>query len=230
VGAIVSDLPQLAADNAPDRIQRYEGVYADLIALGLVVPAFPANVISRVTLLAHLQGLIGEAVKAELLADPDEIYNGASPTDAVLAARISDPYDLPFLRRFPGTGVYRCAVGTTAASLTLVEIPGAIAPDFASIPGLANNMLQLLVRLGPLTNTIALRGVFRRISAIGAPTNILALTTALPVAPSLTDIVRIGVAPQDGNFRMAARLSQFLTRIPYAPNALTAADITAAKV
>lgn len=228
MAAIVSDFPQLAQDADPNRVAIYTGVYADLTALGLAVPATPANVITRAALLLHLQTLAGQIVNDELTTDPDERDYAGAANDAARASLINAPFLPAFLRRFPGTGVYRTTAGSTDTSLTLVETPGATDPGFTTIPGLAANINNLVLRFGPLTTTVALRGVFRRVTAIAAD-NILTLQPAnpLPVAPGLLDICRVGLARNLGTLR--ARLSAITVRLPFCPNDMTAADITAAQ-
>lgn len=77
---ILSDFPALPADDDPDRVRLYDGVYKDLAAQKLAVPATGHDVITRAELLTHLQGLIGARLKARLDApivkNPDKTADG----------------------------------------------------------------------------------------------------------------------------------------------------------
>jgi hypothetical protein len=223
MGAIVSDLPQLPGDADPDRVRLYTGIYADLTALGLALPAQAANAVTRAQLLAHLQGIIGAAVKAELAGDPDGV--GYAGGDAAKAVAIATSYVLGGVRRFPGTNLtgYQVAAGSTVAGVAALTNPGLANPAFLSVNGLA---LVGAIRFRLTAATVANRGVVMPILA--APTdNTLTFSAPLPGAPTVGDIFDIGLAVPP---RQAARLNQILARIPHAPNALTVADITAAQV
>lgn len=63
---LVSDFPQLAGDNDPDRLAIYAAVYADLARIGAAVPARDSSKITHDQLVTHLQQEAGKLVKQEL--------------------------------------------------------------------------------------------------------------------------------------------------------------------
>lgn len=224
MGAIVSDFPSLPLDADPQRVAAYTAAYADLTRLGLAVPAQAANVVTRAQFLAHLQGLAGAIIKAELAGDPDGVYTGG-PTDAQLAQLIASPYTLGGVRRFPGSNAtgYQVAAGSTVAGLVLVLNPGLGPPGLLALSGLQG---AGLVRFRATAATVANRGQFTAVQLVPSDTAIT-LATPMPGVPTVGDICDLGLvaAPQQ-----RPRLNQVLAGLPWSPNLLTTADITAAKV
>lgn len=227
MGAIVSDFPDLPADGATPaeiaaRQRAYAGVYEDLVELGIPVPAQAADVITRAQLLAHLQAQAGALIKAELAGDPDG--RGYSAGAAAAADELVADYVPGNVVRLPAshpTG-YRCAAGSTDTGLVLVQSPGGGAPGLLAVKGLASAMIRFRLTAG----TVANRGQVMTIKAVPNDTTIT-LDAPLPGVPTVGDILDVGlVRPR----RLPGRLGQILRRFPYAPNALTAADVTAAKV
>jgi len=228
MGKIVSDFKGLPPDGAtPEEIafrqRAFAGVYEDLEALELARPVTPSNVITRAALLDHLQTLAGAIIKAELDGDPDgRGYGGAS--DAVNADAIAADYVPGQVVRFPGshpTG-YRVAAGSTDTGLVLVQSPGGGAPGLLAIAGLARGMIRFRLTAA----TVANRGAVMTIKAVPLD-NTITLDAPLPGVPTVGDILDVGLVRPS---RLPGRLCQILRRFPFAPNALTPADITAAKV
>jgi hypothetical protein len=247
MGQIVSDFPSLPAEAAslptgdPDpkvaaaqlaaraaRLTEYANVYADLVRLGFAVPAQASNVVTRAQLLAHLQGLAGAIIKAEIATDPDSVYTGA-PTDAQLAQLVAAPYTPGGVRRFPGSSLtgYQVAAGSTAAGLVLVTNPGLGAPGLLALAaaGLLGAGL-IRFRAGAAVATVANRGAFTAVQLVPAD-NALTLATPLPGVPTVGDVCDLGLVVQ---LQQRPRINQVLAGLPFAPNVLTTADITAAKV
>lgn len=228
MGAIVQDFPSLPVDAAPDRVATFTLVYAELVARGFAVPAQAPNVVTRAQLLAHLQGIVGELVKQELAGDPDGIDYGSAADDGARAVLLCRAYE-PAGRRYPGshpTG-YRIVAGSTASGLVLATNPGAANPGFLApaLSGLAGAGVVRFRKTAAVT-VVANRGAFMSILNV-ASDNTLVMAAPYPAAPAVGDICDIGIlsAPQ-----LPPRLNQLLRRIPFAPNELTAADVTAAKV
>lgn len=224
MGAILYDFPSLPADNDPEKTRLYAGVYADLQALGLPVPAAAPAVISRAALVAHLQAQAGELIKGELTADPDGVYTGG-PDDTELARRISNDYVPPQARRFPGShpSGYVVQAGSTANVITLLQNPGLGNPGFLGMNGLSP---AVALRFRNNVAAVANRGAHMRLLSVNADT-VLALEAPFPAVPVVGDICDLGFALPE---RLPARLGQILRRFPYGPNALTRDDVTAAKV
>lgn len=226
MGAIVSNFPQLPADADPNRVAVYAAVYSDLTRLGLALPATPANAITRADLLAHLQGLVGQIIKDELTNNPEVLdYAG---TDANTANEINRPYQPPSGRRWPGSNQtgYRTIVGSTLLGLSAELNPGGGDPGFLG-PVFSDVVpSQGVIRFRLATTTVALRGQARIITLVPA-SNQLALSNPLPVIPPAGEIFDIGqVHP---TIVLPPRFGQ-ISRVPFCPNALTAADIAAAKL
>lgn len=222
MGAIVSDFEALPADDDANRQAAYAGVYEDLEALELPLPAQPSNVITRAQLLAHLRAQAGALIKAELTADPDG--RNYSANDAAAAVELAADYVPGQVSRFPGshpTG-YRVAAGSTDTGLVVVQSPGGGAPGLDTIAGLARG----LIRFRLTAATVANRGAIMTIKAVTAA-NTFTLDAPLPGAPTVGDILDIGLVRPA---RLPGRLCQILRRFPFAPNALTPADVAAAKV
>jgi hypothetical protein len=227
MGAILSDFPSLPLDAAPDRVAIYTRIYAELTALGLAVPGTGAGAITRAALLLHLQGLVGQIVKDELLANPETLdYAG---TDAATAVEVNRPYTPPNGRRWPGSNLtgYRTIAGSTLLGLVAETNPGGLDPGFTGVifEGLAN--ANAVIRFRQTTATVVLRGVGRLI-VLAAASNQLNLAGPLPAIPAVGDVFDVGqVHP---SIVLPPRLNQIWRRIPCTPNTLTAADVTAAKV
>lgn len=235
MGSIVSDFPQLLLETDPNRYQRnkagtivadsYQQVYDDLTALGLPVPAQAVGVVTRAQLVAHLQAQAGALIKAELNGDPDNIGYAGAPDDATRAQLLCNAYILATARRWPGSSLtgYQAAAGSTATGLVVVTNPGLGAPGLLSLNGLAG---AASIRFRASAATVANRGVVMPIQIVPTDTT-LTFAAPLPGVPTVGDIFDLGLTIPP---RQAAKLSQILARFPFAPNLLTAADITAAKV
>lgn len=63
---LVSDFPQLAGDDDPNRLTIYAAVYDDLARIGVAVPGRPSASITRAQLVTHLQQEAGKLIKQEL--------------------------------------------------------------------------------------------------------------------------------------------------------------------
>lgn len=243
MGAITSDFPSLPVEAAslptgdPDpvvaaaqlkaknaRLVEYANVYADLVRIGQAVPAQASNVVTRAQLLAHLQGLAGAIIKADLLADPDATYGGN--TDAQIAAAIDKPYVLGGVHRIPGSSPtgYQVAAGSTVGGLVLVTNPGLAAPGLLALnlPGVA----LVRFRAGAAVAQVLNRGVFMPV-LLTPLDNTITLSAPLPGLPTVGDVCDLGfVTPA----QQGGRLGRILVGLPFVPNVLTTADITAAKV
>lgn len=226
MGAIISDFPSLPQDANPHRVQHFQQCYATLLGLGLTLPLQPASTVTRAQLLAHLQVLAGQIIKDELTNNPDSVdYAG---TNAATADNIGKAYATPQGRRWPGshpTG-YQVAAGSTALGLVLLTNPGLVDPGFlgaafADLP--AGNGV---IRFRNTTATVALQGRVRQITLVVASGQI-GLAGPLPVIPAVGDVLDLGLTSPPLN---VARISQILRGFPFAPNALTTADIAAAKL
>lgn len=227
MGAILSDFPSLPADGDPDRVDRYTRVYSQLAHLGLAVPATPANVITRAALLAHLQALAGQIIKDEITNNPESLNYAGS--DAATATEISSPYTPPAGRRWPGANAtgYRTLAGSTTLALIAELNPGGGDPGFTGpvFDGLVN--ANAVIRFRAATTTVALRGQARLIQVVATSAQ-LNLAGPLPLVVPAGEIFDVGVVHPSIIF--PGRHSQILRGLPYSPNALTAADIAAAKV
>lgn len=228
MGAIVQDFPSLPADAAPERVAVFAAVYSDLQSRGFALPVQAANVVTRAQLLAHLQGIVGELVKQELAGDPDSVDYASAADDGARAVLLCKSYE-PSGRRFPGshpTG-YRIVAGSTVSGLVLATNPGAANPGFLApaLAGLAGAAVVRFRKTAAVT-VVANRGAFMSVLNV-ASDNTLVMAAPYPAAPAVGDICDVGIlsAPQ-----LPGRLNQLLRRIPFAPNELTAADVTAAKV
>lgn len=69
----------------PPEPPSYRRIYEDLAANEYPLPTTLADTITRAELIAHLQRVAGDRVKAELQKDPDEVYADAT-SDAEVAA------------------------------------------------------------------------------------------------------------------------------------------------
>jgi hypothetical protein len=226
MGSLVSDFPSLPPDADPRRIEQYQRAYGALSHLGLPLPAPAPETVTRAVLLAHLQAQAGAIIKAELAGNPDGVDYAGS--DAATAVNIGVAYALLNGQRWPGANLtgYQTAVGTTALGLVVLTNPGLADPLLlgAAFAGLAAG--NGLIRFRLVTGTVALRGVIRQIATVPA-TNQLGLATPLPAVAAVGDVFDIGLVAPPLNI---CRVSQVLRGFPFAPNALTAADITAAKL
>jgi hypothetical protein len=226
MGAILSDFPQLPIDAHPQRVALYTRVYDDLTALGLALPVQPANTISRAQLLAHLQGLAGSIVKAELLADPESRYTALS--DAQIANVISKEFAPNVASRFPGSNVGGYTVLTSTTAGLTAEMTGGGVPNFDTLlfdVTTGNMRASVYLRFRNSTTTVALRGKFGRID--DAPSaSALTFAIASPIAPPAGNVFDIGYLRP---VLLIPRLAEILRRLPHSPNELTTADITAAK-
>jgi hypothetical protein len=223
MGAIVSDFVGLPAD-VPGQAGLYQKAYDDLTALGIPLPAQLANVITRAQLLAHLQAQAGALIKAELAGDPDGVGFGAA-TDAQAAVLISNPYVLGGVRRFPNSNAtgYQAAAGSTAAGLVVVTNPALANPLLLALSGLPG---AGMARFRNSAATVANRGVIVPVQFVPTDTT-LTVAVPFPGVPTVGDIFDLGLI---NPAQLPPRLSQILRRFPYAPNILTTADVTAAKV
>jgi len=73
---IAAPFAQLPDKTDPNWPGVYESVYTQLTAMGLEVPATPANEITRDKLENHLQKLAGQVLKAELKKTDKPNYSG----------------------------------------------------------------------------------------------------------------------------------------------------------
>lgn len=78
---LVSDFPQLAGDDDPDRLTIYAAVYAELARIGAALPGRPSSAITHNQLVTHLQQEAGKLIKQEL-----QKADYAGKTDAEQAA------------------------------------------------------------------------------------------------------------------------------------------------
>jgi len=225
MGSLVSDFPQLPLDADPKRAVIYSAVYSDLAALGIPLPAESSDVVTHAQLLAHLQAQAGAIIKAELTGDPDSIGYAGAPDDATRAQLLCNAYVLATARRWPGSSLtgYQVAAGSTQAGLVVVTNPGLANPLLTTLNGLAT---AASVRFRASAAAQANRGVMMPIQVVPTDTT-LTFAVPLPALPVVGDIFDIGLTIPP---RQEAKLSQLLTRFPFAPNLLTAADITSAKV
>lgn len=226
MGALVSDFPSLPLDADPRRVEQYQRCYTALTHLGLPIPGPAPEVVTRAVLLAHLQTHAGAIIKTEIAVNPDGVdYSGP---DAATAVNIGVAYALANGQRWPGANLtgYQTAAGSTALGLVVLTNPALADPLLlgAAFGGLAAG--NGVVRFRLATGTVALRGVIRQIALVPA-TNQLGMATPLPALPAVGDILDIGLVSPPLNI---CRVSQVLRGFPFAPNALTAADIAAAKL
>lgn len=226
MGALVSDFASLPLDADPRRVEQYQRAYAALVHLGLPLPGPTPEAVTRAVLLAHLQAQAGAIIKAELAGNPDAVdYAG---TDAATAVNIGVAYTLANGQRWPGANLtgYQTAAGSTALGLVMLTNPGLADPLLlgATFAGLSAG--NGLIRFRLATATVALRGIIRQVVTVPA-TNQLGMATPLPAVPAVGDILDIGLVAPPLNI---CRVSQVLRGFPFAPNALTAADIAAAKL
>lgn len=224
MGAIVSDFPNLPAD-APGQAGLFQKVYDDLTALGIALPAQAANVATRAQVLAHLQAQAGALIKAELAGDPDGVGFGGAADDAARATLLCGPYVLATARRYPNSSLtgYQAIAGSTVAGLVVGLNPGLGNPTLLSLSGAAG---AAAIRFRQTAATVANRGVIVPVQLVPTDTT-LTLAVPLPGVPTVGDIFDIGLVTPP---QQMARLAQILRRFPYAPNLLTPADVTAAKV
>jgi hypothetical protein len=224
MGAIVSDFPNLPQDADPARAQIYQRAYVQLFGIGLALPAQPSSTITRAQFLAHLQGLVGELIKAELTADPDNVGYGG--TNAQKADAVGNAYQ-PNMRRFQGSNPtgYQTAAGSLPSGLVAVTNPGLAAPAFDALEFPTR---RAGVRFRLTTPTAALRGEMRLVVMVPASDQ-LTLGNNLPggVVPAgeVFDLIQIV-----GGRLLPARLYQLTIGIPFCPNSLTAADVAAAQL
>lgn len=228
MGAILSDFPQLPADGNPDRVALYTAVYADLTALGLTVPPQAANVVTRAQLLAHLRQLAGDIIKAEILADP-EARNYGGLTDAQIAESVASEFAPNVPALWPGADPAGYVVtASTTAGLQATIVGGGAAGFDTLLKNPVTGLLRaaIYIRFRNTTTTVALRGRFGRIDDAPAG-NQLVFAVAAPLAPPAGNIFDVGFLRPNV---LPPRLASILRRLPYCPNAVTDADITAAKV
>lgn len=225
MGSLTSDFPQLPQDGDSNRAKIYALVYSDLLALGLPVPAQTSDVVTRAQLLAHLQAQAGAIIKAELTGDPDSVGYAGAPDDATRAQLISNAFVLATARRWPGSSLtgYQVAAGSTTTGLVVVTNPGLGAPGLLALNGLVGaGSIRFRASAAAALN----RGVVMPIQSTPLD-NSLTFAVPLPAAPVVGDIFDIGLTVPP---RQAAKLNQLLARFPFAPNVLTPADVTSAKV
>ena len=228
MGAIVSDFPQLPQDADADRVGIYTKVYESLTSLGLALPAQAPGVVTRAQLLAHLQQLAGEIIKTEIQNDPETRGYGGF-TDAQIADALAREFAPAVPTRFPGTDPAGYVVtASTTAGLQATIVGGGV-PNFNTIlkdQVFGNLRAALYIRFRNNTTTVALRGRFGRID--DAPSaDQLVFAVQAPLAPPAGNIFDVGFlrAPV-----LRPRLAEILRRFPFAPNAITDADVSAAKV
>lgn len=228
MGSIVSDFPALPLDSDPGRATTYAKVYDDLTAMGLPTPATPANAISRAALLAFLQAQAGAIVKAELTNDPEARgYTGAA-SDADRATLIVSEFSPNVATRWPGASPTGYSVISSSNSGMEAAIAGGGDPGFDVL--LSNPVTGVFpvvyARFRNTTTTPALRGRFVRIDGV-VSTNRLTFSVHAPLAPPAGNTFDLGYARST---ILPPRIAVLLRRLPFAPNTLTAADITSAKV
>lgn len=228
MGSIKSDFAQLPEDSAAGRPRVIEKTYAALSARGISQPTKPAAAITRRELQSHLQSVVGEILKNELLTDP--YWRGyASMTDEEAAIAINSPFaptgdEIPGLR-FPqshDTG-YRTTDGGKGI-LTAVTDPEAEGPRFDLLLTRMGVMIQdAFVRFRLATPDPALQGrCFKIQSVLGD----------FDLAISGRTEIRAGEIFDIGNAyatTIPPRVATLLLGIPFAPNAITAEDIAEAR-
>ena len=226
MGAITSDFPNLPQDGDARRIRKYDNVYATLAGLGLSVPAQPADVITRAQLLAHLQGLVGQLVATEISNDPESLgYSGF--TDE----QIADAMHIEFPANVPNPLPLSNPLGYTITAATIngmqAEVTGGGDPGFDALKDSLAGIIRQAVyaRFRNDTLTPVLRGQFVRLD--DAPSsNQVTFAVAAPGVPPVGNTFDLSLFKP---LRLPPRMLVLLTRIPYCPNRLTAADIAGAR-
>lgn len=207
MGALTSDFPNLPADADPNRAALYAKVYADLTTLGLALPGTASSLITRAALLAHLQGIAGQLIKDDLANDTAGLdFAGA---DASLRNQMCQNID-PNVNGIVYTLI---AVSTT----TVITFVGG---GFDLIP----NLVGASIKWKRNTPTVALQSVVADILSVTS--NSITLNAALPTIASIGDKFKL----IDKRYKRRTRINELTVGLPYCPNDLTTADITAAKV
>lgn len=220
MGAILSDLTELPSSEGPELRRAYKKIYDELTELSETPPAQPDNSITPAQLKAALQAVIGQRIKTEIANDPRNL-NYAGKTDAQQAAILNDPFSL-LGKRIQGAPIMEI-IAPLSNTVLKVQRSGGGAVDLLPF-GL--NLKGKAVRFRNNTTTVALQGATFVIDATNGDTITLVgvgLTTPAVLGDTL-------VIEETDPTVFANRLHQILRRIPHAPNVVTTADVTNAKL
>lgn len=220
MGAILSDLTELPSVEGPELRRAYRKIYDELAELSETPPAQPDNSITPAQLKAALQTVIGQRIKTEIANDPRNL-NYAGKTDAQQAAILNDPFSL-LGKRIRGIPILEI-IAPLSNTVLKVQRSGGGAVDLLPF-GL--NLKGKAVRFRNNTTTVALQGATFVIDSTNGDTITLVgvgLTTPAVLADTL-------VVEETDPTVFANRLHQILRRIPHAPNVVTTADVTNAKL
>lgn len=220
MGAILSDLTELPSSEGADLRRAYRKIYDELAELSETPPAQPDNSITPAQLKAALQAVIGQRIKTEIANDPRNL-NYAGKTDAQQAAILNDPFSL-LGKRIQGTPSMEI-IAPLSSTILKVQRSGGGAVDLLPF-GL--NLKGKAVRFRNNTTTAALQGATFVIDSTNGDT-ITLVGVGLTTPAVLGDVL---VIEETDPAVFANRLHQILRRIPHAPNVVTTADVTNAKL
>lgn len=226
MGAITTGFDLVPIEGTPAAVRAYEGVYEDLGALGLALPAQGAGVVTRAQLVAHLRGLVGDLVKGEIDTDSEGIYGGL--TNAQIATLIGSEYAPRVPDRFPGADPAGYVVTASSRNGLQATVVGGGVPGFDAL--LVNSVTGLLkttiyIRFRNNTTTALLRGRHARLDGAPSP-DTLTFAVEAPAAPPAGNVFDVGFLRGE---TIPPRLVRVLARLPFAPNQLTEADIIGAR-